>query len=188
MYRQVKALGYELTLLSANGERVDMPYDHRFDFDVNPQQCALAREQAWSRFLVDCVGKDETVLMVEPDTYLRKHIPPVQDGKDLVVFKRNMRPAPCCFRITKGSGAPYYVEMARLAASFAPHFLIWYCDIEAQETMLGYARDPMHVPAVVAGCRIEVRDTEDYCMEKNKQAFASCFNGNRGKKRMLKLA
>lgn len=191
MHRQVRKMGYELTVLTVPGEKIDMPHEHRIDFDVDPKKCALAREQAWSEFLGRHLSDAETAVMVEPDTFLRKPVPDIADGFDLVLFRRNMRPTPCCLRIAKPTAYSYYALMARLAAECPPEKHIWGCDMDAQDKMLSHTGDPMVLPRDVQLCLIEARDWRDYCMDPStghKDAIAWCFNGSKGKQRMLSLA
>lgn len=192
MHRRVKALGYSLTLLTATGEAVDLPHDDCYEFDVDPSFCALAREQAFAQFL-ESVEDREQIAMLEPDSYLRSRIPEIAEGFDLVLLRRDRRPTPTCFRLTRGSGRAYYAEVARRAAQQPDQKKRWYADIEAQESILAHSRKApdglVELPKMLFGCRIEHRDFRDYCMDQqrsNPDAVMWMFNGT-NKPKMLTL-
>lgn len=189
MHRRVLACGYKLTLLTTNeslasglsrDETVVIPKDWRGE-TINPLHCAFAREQVWATYLM---GLDGKVLMVEPDTYLRKPVPPPRS--DLVLFRRKDKPVtPTCIRICRGSARHYYAEMADRIRSMPESLKVWYGDIKAQDSILSGEH-----PQTVCGVTVEWRDAAFYCFPKGKQSaeapFAWCFNGA-NKKKMLDL-
>jgi hypothetical protein len=186
MHRRVKALGYDLTLLTAAGERIDLPHDHRIDFNVDAELCALAREQAWTRYLESHLGAGEQVTMIEPDCYLCSRIPEIANGFDLVLFWRDRPPAPTCFRIARKSALPYYKRMLEIASSLTPQQHVWGCDITAQHKL---TKNPSNYNKRICGARVEQRHYRHYCMPDNRSkadAVAWMFNGP-DKLRMLAL-
>lgn len=189
MYRQVRSLGYKLIVLTAKGENVTFPHDEKVCFDVDPKTCILSREIAWSQYLADQAPEQEFA-MIEPDTFLRRVIPPLQPDKNLMLLRRDRPPVPMCFRLCRGSAWPYYNHIRNLVRALPAEMHVWGGDAHAQQHYLGGNELHEIVFAGRGNVAIEWRDSCDYSEKPNrasKDAVAWTCNGSVGKQKMTRL-
>lgn len=185
MHRQVRKLGYKLIVLTHASEKLAVPHYLRIDYDIKPELCALAREQAWSRYVAS-LPEGVTAVMIEPDCYLLRRIPDLRPDADMLLLRRPNKMTPTCFRMAKRTATPYYAEMCRRVEALPADKHIWCGDMDAQQSMVGRPDNP---PSEFQGVRIEHRDHADYTEPKrraNPSAIAWYFNGTK-KRHMVNL-
>lgn len=185
MHRRVKEVGYKLTWLTVPSEKNDMPCDERLNFDVTDvRRSALAREEAWMQYLERHVSDTDQVAQIEPDTYLRREIPPLGPDHDMILIRRDKPPTPTCFKLVKKSAMPFYAEILKRIPTLHSSLHTWCGDAAAQEQLVPDCRRP---PSEVFGVRIEVREFRDYCLTQGGNGNAVCwtYNGHFSKKRRM---
>lgn len=186
MARRVSDMGYRITMLTTPKSGADkLEHDELIEIGedaegktIDPGKCALAREQAWHRYLRDWLPDGEQALMIEPDIYLHKRVPPLEDA-DLLLLRRGNNPFLTCFRLCTNKAEPYYARMRRIAMKSSDDRQRWYADIDAQEQIIGAKSWPFG--GEIEGVKVKVSDWNLYLTHapETRSGYAWAFNGRR---------
>lgn len=185
MQRSVERHGYELIHLTDLHDKPRCTNTIRYDLDS--RLVMFSREIAWLRFL-ESIDDNEQLVLVEPDAYLLRPIPPLADGKDVMFLHRPHKNIPCGFRLARKSAAPFYRAVVETYAKESDSNKTFHGDVGVHHALLGIGPSGIQsLPDRWRDIRIEHRNWIDYTSKLWKNAVAWNFKGT-SKHYMLDLA
>lgn len=185
MQASVERQGYELIHLTGREDKARCKTVLRYDID--PAVVMYSREVAWAGFL-ETLEDGEQAVLVEPDAYLLRPIPPLRDDKDMLLLRRPGKSLPSGFRLAKRSALPFYREVVRVYSGMSDGLKKLHGDVAAQQQVLGVLpRGAGDLPAQWGSVHFEHRFFGEYTSKMLEGAVAWNFKG-RSKEQMLKMA
>jgi hypothetical protein len=183
MQKSVERCGYELIQLTSRKDKPRCANVVRYDID--PATVMFSREVAWLAYLEQA---QEEVVMVEPDCFMLRPVPPLADGKDMLLLQRPGRVLPSGFRLAKASAAPFYRAVVEEYSKWSHDDKVFHGDCKVHHLLLGIGKggaiDP---PTSWNSVQIEVRNWIDYTSKLWRRAVAWNFKGT-SKDKMLAMA
>lgn len=184
MQRSVERHGYELIHLT--GQDDPAKCDNVFRTIIRPETVMFSREIAWVDFLRSLDDGEEAVL-IEPDAYLNKPIPPLTYG-DMMLLHRPNKSLPSGFRLCTNKALPFYEAVVQNYRSYPYADKVFHGDVKVHHALLGLGKQgAVNIPRSCRGVRIEIRDWLDYTSKRWAKAVAWNFKGT-SKTTMLQMA
>jgi len=185
MQESVEKQGYELIHLTGPDEPARC--DNVFRTVIRPETVMFSRELAWLDYLRSIDNDDEQIVLVEPDAFLLRPIPPLQHG-DMMLLHRPGKSLPSGFRLCTRKAIPFYEAVVQNYRSYGFADKVFHGDVKVQHALLGLGpRGAVNIPRSCRGVRIEVRDWLDYTSKLWRNAIAWNFKGT-SKHIMLEMA
>lgn len=185
MEASVNRCGYDLIHLTSQDDVARCERTVRVD--VDPATVMYSRELAWLQFL-EQHAEGQQVVLVEPDCFLLRSIPPLREDCDMMLLLRPGKSLPCGFRLATQGAIPFYREVVRRYSTLPDDQKVFHGDVRVHHEILGLG--PLganNIPRAACGVRIEQRDWTDYTSKLWKKAVAWNFKGT-SKHIMLDMA
>lgn len=185
MQESVERHGYELIHLTSLHEPARCA--HVVRYNVDPETIMFSREVCWLQFL-QAQPPGEQVVLVEPDCYLLKQIPPLAPDNDCLLLVRPGRPMPSGFRLATVRATPFYEAVVQHYMTLPHAKKVMHGDVDSIAAVLGVNRDDASNPPRSFGTvDFEHRPWTDYTSKLWRHAVAWNFKGW-SKKTMLEMA
>jgi hypothetical protein len=176
MHESARKLGIQITHLTDT--HTESWGDQVFRTELDPLKTVYSRDVSWARF-VEQLEPGQQACMIEPDTILCKHVPPIRPCHDLVVLRRPEKCVPGGFKLATREAAPFYRKVVENYAHVPTELHSFHGDIHALHRTLGIKPgERAHtIPRIVEGCRIEARDWYAYGYRKHPDPYLLQYKG-----------